>query len=377
MSRRKFIAAGAVALMALAACTGGNHPTPTVAVANGATCPQTIRVQANWYPEVLGGGLYQTLIGGKYTVDTHRKRISGPLMDEGRPTGVSIEIRPGGPALAGRETAGTMLKLHRDLFLGQEALKDMVQERVSGVDTVAVLAPIKESAVMFAWDANRHPEFRTLWDVGQTDTPVLAFQGSVTNDYLIGNGILRASQLDTSYNGAPDRLAADRSIVVGGTSTNEPYIYAHLKPPIGLAYEYVHDRGLPDYPNMLVVRPDDAVTYAACLHWLVPVMQRAEVAFMNHPTEALQLMSDLDEHYPATYHYPLAQGEWGVNVAEKDGLIGDGTDHRLGSISTARVTAVIEALRPVFAAKKMPLPASVSAANLVTNVFVGPISMGR
>lgn len=379
MSRNRIIAAGAVALVALTACTAGGQHTPTVAVAaaNGATCPQTIRVQSSWYPEVLGGGLYQMLIGGRYAVDTHLKRVSGPLMDEGKPTGINIEIRPGGPALAGRETAGVMLKLHRDLFIGQEALKDMVQERAAGVDTVAVLAPIRESAVMFGWDRTRHPEFQTLRDVGQTDTPVLAFKGSATNDFLVGNGILRGSQMDTSYTGAPDRLATDRSIVVGGTSTNEPYIYAHLNPPIDLAYEYVHDDGFPDYPNMLVVRPDDTVRYEDCLRWLVPVMQRAQVAFMNHPTDTLQLMSDLDERYPATFHYPLAQGEWGINVAEEDGLIGDGPDHLLGSIDPARVTKVIDALRPIFAGYRTPLPDGLSAVDLVNNAFVGHISMGR
>ena len=60
-------------------------------------CPSTVVVQTHWYPQTEFGVYYQ-LVGPNPTVDVKRKLVNGPLYDQGRDTGIRIEVHSGGPA---------------------------------------------------------------------------------------------------------------------------------------------------------------------------------------------------------------------------------------------------------------------------------------
>ena len=89
-----------------------------------------------------------------------------------------------------------------------------------------------------------------------------------------------------------------------------------------MAYDYVSSANYPDYRNLLAIRPADRDRLAPCLRRLVPILQRAQVAFMAHPDPALKLIVDLVKAYHATYAYSLEQARWGVQVMRQDGLVG-------------------------------------------------------
>ncbi|HEX4223505.1 MAG TPA: ABC transporter substrate-binding protein, partial [Pseudonocardiaceae bacterium] len=60
-------------------------------------CPDTVVVQTDWTPEAEHGGIYQ-LLGPNPTVDADHKKVTGTLVASGQNTGISVEIRAGGPA---------------------------------------------------------------------------------------------------------------------------------------------------------------------------------------------------------------------------------------------------------------------------------------
>jgi hypothetical protein len=365
----------ATAVMALA-CSASTDSTAGAAApgANGdakqlrGICPSPLVVQTSWYPESTHGGLFQ-LLGRNYRVDKSHKRVTGPLVSRGADTGIELEIRAGGPAV-GNVPVSALMTTDRSIVLGQQATEDQVLGWASKQPTVAVIAPFDVDPLVFIWDKERHPAFNSLQDVGQTDTKVLTFR-SANIDYLLGAGILRASQVDYSYDGSPSRLMADRDIVVGGFSTNEPFIYKSLG--VDLAYQYVSETGYPDYRNELVVRRDAQSQLDTCLEKLVPVLQQGMVEFMARPEPVLQLIVTLNKEYSSPFPYPIEQASAGVEVMKNDGLVENPASMRgaaFGALDTHRVRRMLDILRPIYGAQKKALPVDATPDVLATNQYL-------
>lgn len=368
----------AAAVVALAACGGGSSggsggPAAPRAVDGDARllrglCPNPIVVQTSWYPESTHGGLFQ-LLADDYRVDKGRKRVIGHLVSHGVDTGVDLEIRAGGPAV-GNQLVSTLMVTDKAITLGQQATEDQVLGWASKQPTVAVFAPFDVDPLVFIWDKARHPGFNNLQDVGQTDTKVITFH-SANIDYLLGAGILRAGQVDYSYDGSPSRLMADRDVVVGGFSTNEPFIYKSLGVDVG--YQYVSETGYPDYRNMLVVRRDAQPQLNTCLKKLAPVLQQGMVDFMTDPEPVLQLIVKVNKDYGSPFPYPIEQGRAGFQVMKRDGLVENPASMRgagFGSLDPSRVRRMIDILRPIYDAQKKAVPADATPDALATNEYL-------
>src|SRR5437667_4358023 len=56
------------------------------------SCPDTIVVQTNWWPQDEYGGLYR-LLGKDAKIDKDKKTVSAPLVAGGADTGVTLEVR--------------------------------------------------------------------------------------------------------------------------------------------------------------------------------------------------------------------------------------------------------------------------------------------
>src|SRR5688500_3178920 len=116
----------------LAACqapAGQSSTGPTLTPGSGsldlaAVCPATVVVQAAWTPEAEHGALYH-LLGQTYTIDEGAKKVSGPLVAQGKDTGVKVEIRAGGPAI-GFQNAGAQMYAAPTIMLGQVATDDAI-----------------------------------------------------------------------------------------------------------------------------------------------------------------------------------------------------------------------------------------------------------
>ena len=117
MSRNRTLTllAGALSLaLAAGACssnseTRGASSAPTAGGSQSlkGVCPDPVVVQTDWWPEPEHGATYQ-LLGPGYKLDVGKKRVTGPLVTQGKDTGVRIELRAGGPAIGFQQTSAQM-----------------------------------------------------------------------------------------------------------------------------------------------------------------------------------------------------------------------------------------------------------------------------
>lgn len=339
-------------------------------------CPATVVVQSSWFSQVEHFAAYQ-LLGEGYTVDANRKRVTGPLVSAGRDTGVKIEIRAGGPAIGFQQVSAQMYA-DRSITLGMLPLDEAVQNSKDQPVT-GVMAPYDVDPLVLMWDPSKHPEFNNVKDVGQTDTRVFFFSGERTYmDYLIGSGQLRESQVDGSYDGSPDRMAASGGeTVVQGFATSEPWKWENEVPAWGkpLSYALVADAGYPNYRNLLAVRSADVTSLRPCLERLVPMFQRATVDFMANPGPTTDAILSIIGKTRQGYTDSKARSEHAVKVMRDEGLVGNGKNGTVGDFDLApggRVAKLVNITTPVFTAQRKALAPDLSAASVATNEFIDP-----
>lgn len=369
----------AAALLLTAACSSGGGDTvsgarPSASASGAASlagvCPATVTIQSNWWAQAEDGAIYR-LLGGDLQVDKQHKRVTGSLVADGVDTGVKLQIRSGGPA-NGFVPAASVLYTDPSVLLAT-ADTDQIAQLASTRPVKAVVAPMERSPVVLMFDPAQH-SFATIADIGKTNTRVLYFQGAAYMEYLLGSGQLKRSQVDPGYAGTPDRWVAARgSIVQQGFVTNEPYAYQHELPAWDkkVAWLLVADAGYPVYPETLAVRSDKETANAACLKRLVPMIQRSAVGYLADPSATNALIVTLTRDYKA-YPYSAQRAAYAATVMKDNGIVGNGPDQTLGNFDMTRVTTLLDIVRPVFAKDRQPLPAGLSAGDIVTNAYIDP-----
>jgi hypothetical protein len=354
--------------------TGGSN-TPQAAAGDRLNlkdvCPATIVVQTDWFPE-SEYGVYYHLVGANPKVDTNKKLVNGPLVAEGTDTGVRIEVRSGGPA-TGFELVSAQMYKDKSITLGQVNTDEAV--RFSGKQpTTAVVAPMEISPFMIMWDPQEYPEFNIIADIGQSDAKVLYFEGDTYMEYLIGSGILRRSQVDPSYDGAPAKfVAAKGKLTQAGFATSEPYLYENdingWKKPV--KYALVNDTGYPFYPQALSIRAGDKATLAPCLKKLVPIVQRAQVDYLKSPDKTNQFIIDVVKEYNTDWTYSPGLANYAIQKMRED-FVNNGSDSTLGNFEASRVKRIIDIVTPILVAQRAAPKQGLKAEDLHTNEFVDP-----
>lgn len=364
----------AVALLA-GACASQPKPAADAPVPSGrgslrGVCPSTVVLQTNWFPEAEHGAAYR-LVGPGYRVDAAHRRVSGPLFDQGRDTGVRIEVRAGGPAVGFQSSAALMYQ-DSAIVLGMLQSDEIIQLSKSQ-PVVGVVAPLELDPQILLWDPKVHPDWHTIADIGQSDERVLYFQGSSYMEYLVGAGILRRSQIDGSYDGSPSRFVASGGrIAVQGYATDEPYLYEHeLKVwdrPV--AFQLIVDTGYPNYANVLAVRADQKARLSPCLKRLVPIVQRAQVDFVRDPGRTLDLILRLDQAYRGGFVYSPGLARFAVAEMRQLGIVDNGRDTTLGNFDDARMRRLIGIVAPIFAGQRKPIRENLTPGDVTTNEFI-------
>ena len=363
---------GVVALV-LAACTSAAPAPPTATRSSAAApdtlkgvCPDTIVLQSNWWPEPDHGIWFQ-LIGPNGTVDTNRNIYSGPLGS----TGVNVEIRAGGPAVAFQPVIARMYS-DDSILLGMVGTDDQIGSSATQ-PTKAVLAWYARNPQVFFW-GNPAWSFSSVADIGRSGATVLAFEASAYVQVMVGKGLLNRSQLDTSYTGDPSRfVAADGNIVSQGFVTAEPYIYEHevngWKKPVKFL---LLDPEVPIYQNTIVVRADKVDANRACLERLIPLMQRSSIDYLKNPGAVNNVLIDYTSRMRGGTPITAAGAADAVQKMGALGIVANGADGVFGSYDLARVRNLIDDYGPVFAARgKTPRP-GLQPSDLVTNEFLDP-----
>jgi hypothetical protein len=365
-----------VVVLFVAGCTGGSssgstgNASPGV-VASGAlalkgVCPDPVVVMTPWYPQAELGELYQ-LLGPDAQVDAAGKRVTGKLVAQGTDTGVRLELRAGGPAI-GFQPVGAQMYLDKSITLGMPPLDEQIQMSAQQ-PTLSVVAPLEKDPVAIGWDPTKHPEATTIADIGKIGIPVVAFPSAFI-EYLVNVGILKRSQIDNSYDGSPARYISS-DVAVTPFATNEPYTFEkEVKPGKPMRVQLVHDAGYPNYRNLLAIRTADKDTLAPCLKKLVPIIQRAQVDFINKPDATIDLLVKLSRDYKGGFVYSRGNAEFSVQQMKRMQIVGNGADQTLGNFDEARVQRMIDITGPIFAAQKKPIKSGLTSSDMFTNEFI-------
>ena len=374
------------AALAAAGCTGGDDtPSPTPGPAAGSespptgadrlnlrdVCPSTIVVQTDWFPETEYAALYH-LLGPNPKVDKEHNIVNAPLVAEGKDTGVRLEVRSGGPA-TGFKLVSEQMYTNKNITLGQvntdEAIRFAKEQ-----PTLAVAAPMEISPFMIMWDPQTYPQFNIIADIGQTNATVRYFKGDTYMEYLVGSGIIRRSQLDPNYDGSSTEfIAKGGKITQAGFATSEPYLYEH-DPKWGrkLNFALVNDTGYPMYPQALSIRAADKQKLAPCLRKLVPIVQRAQIDFVNNPTQTNERIIELVTKYDSEL-WGYDEGIAGYALEQmKAQFINDGSDRTLGNFEVGRIQRLIDIVTPILAGQRAAIKPNLKPQDLYTNEFIDP-----
>ena len=326
-------------------------------------CPDKVVVQTNWWPQPDHGQTYE-LIGPGGTIDKSKNTYTGPL---GK-TGVQLEIRAGGPA-TGFQQVSSLLAQDDSITLGYVGTDEAIQNSAKA-PTTAVFATYDQNPQVFLWGTDDW-DFKSVADIGKSDAKVLAFSGATYLSLFLDEGLLKKSQVDTSYNGSPARfVAADGKIVQQGLATSEPYALEHETRGWNQPVHYLLVREYPVYQSALSVRSDKLASESACLKALVPLFQRAQIDYLKDPKPVndtlLKIVGQLK-----TSGFALSEGgtQASVDVIKKLQLVRNGADGTLGSFDEARVQELIDKLSPIFA-KKGKLKPGLKPGDVTTNEFL-------
>ena len=338
---------------------------PADGVIDLSACPATVAVQTDWFPEAEHGALYH-LVGDDYTIDTDKKAVTGSLVVDGQDTGVDIEVRAGGPAIASPTVAGEMY-VDDSLTLGYGTTDSQIL-RYEEAPLLSVMAPLELNPQIIYWDPQTYPDIETLADLGEAGVTINVFGGGTFGDVFVAQGIWQADQIDPSYDGSPGRFVAEGDIAQQGFASAEPWIYQNQVEEYGreLAFQLLNDAGFPVYSQTLAIRPGDIETLRPCLELLIPTIQQATVDYYANPDDTNALIVETVEAYDTFWTYPPELADFSVATQLELGLAGNGPDATVGNMEESRVQEVIDAL----AAANMEFPAEITPADLFTNEFI-------
>jgi len=329
-------------------------------------CGPKIVIQTDWFPEPEHGALYQ-LAGTQGTLDSKKGRYTGTI----KGTGVSVEIRSGGPFTGFQQPISQMYQ-DSGITLGYVTSDEAVQLSKK-LPTVAVVTPLEYSPQIVMWNPaelkiNRWP------DVAKADAKVLVFEGGVWVDYLVARGYVRQDQVDTSYDGSPTRfVTSDGKIVQQGFVTSEPYMYEHevkewMKP---VKFLLIKDSGIAFYPQALAARPEVIKAKTACFKLLVPLIQQAQVDYIKRPGPVNAKLIDIVTKMKTFWKLTPGGVANNVKMQLKYGIVQNGPNCTLGDFSNARTQKLINTLKPIYTAKKIStFNPNLRASQIQTNQFI-------
>ncbi|MGV8874072.1 MAG: ABC transporter substrate-binding protein [Rhodococcus sp. (in: high G+C Gram-positive bacteria)] len=353
--------------------TGSAAPLESVAALDSLSeaCPSTVTVQLQWQPQSDMGALFE-MLGPGYTVNTDEKSVTGPLVSGGKDTGVDLSLRAGGPAI-GFQSVTSQMYVDDSIDLGV-VHGDQVIAAAADQPVVAVTPLLKYSPAILMWDPETHPDWTSIADIGASDATVVVSKEQIFPQWLVDKGLLKSSQLDTGYDGAPARFVGDPEIAQQGFANSEPYTYESDTPAWDkpVAYQLVKDAGFDIYASNVSVRADKLESMSPCLEKLVPIVQQATADYIGDPAATDATIVDVVAQDTSMTPYSEGEAAFSSTLLEEQGLIANEADGSVGTYDSARTQRNLTELGPILTAGGARLPADLTAEELFTNRFTDP-----
>lgn len=382
MTRTLALGTLAATVFAVAGCSSSEPEPTTTSTATAAeaggpldlasVCPATVVMQQDWQPESEHGAMYN-LVGDGYTVDTDKKTVTGPLVVDGTDTGVKIEVRSGGPAV-NFQPVPALMYLDTDILIGA-VNTDAAIVAYADQPTVAVASQLTYSPQILMWDPASHDGATTIAEAVADGAPVVT-SGDVIPNLLLSQGLITSAQIDTSYEGTPQRFVSDPTILQQGFATAEPYIYeneiSQWDKPVG--YQLLSDLGYSIYPEPIAVRQADVTDQADCLAKLVPIMQQSQIDFLNAPEHGNAVILDLVEKYDTGWTYSEGVADFSVAQQKDLGIVvNDEKSGVFGQLDAERMTSIVDDFSPFLVSAgsiSADAAAAIDPSDLYTNEFI-------
>lgn len=335
-------------------------------------CPETVVFQTDWNPQAEHGWIYQ-LIGEDYEIDEGAVAVRGPLTAGGVDTGVTLEIRSGGPAI-GYQTVTSQIYADDSILLGFVYTDEAIQNAAEN-PTVAVYSGMEKNPQIFLWDPETYPDVQEIADLKETGASIHFFSGAAYMDYFVQSGIIDEHQALGDYGGTPDLfVAADGADAQQGFGSAEPYLFenvheAWLKP---VAYAYINDAGWENYGQSMATKPENIETWSECFAALVPMLQQSSIDYLADPARTNAMIIAAVLAFDNGWVYDDGVAAYAAETMVNDGLVGNGPNGIIGEFDLDRVNNLIEIARPVYAALGQEPPAGLTAEDIVTNQFIDP-----
>jgi hypothetical protein len=338
-------------------------------------CPSTVVVQTNWVPQAEDGYLFR-LLGKDVDVDAAHKKVTAPLVSHGADTGVKLEIRSGGPA-NNYTPAIKVAYQDNSVTLAGGDMDQMIQFS-KDTPMKAVFAPMDLSPVVLMWNKQMYPTIHSIGDVGQTpNVKVRTFPGATYVTYLVQTGVLKANQIDPSYDGSPTAWLSDGGKEIQqGFITNEPYAYEHdikqWAKPVGWALVGGNYKGsYKVYPETMNIRSDKEAQLAPCLQRLVPDLQRSMIDYINDPKSTNDLIVKLTGQF-SSFPYAPDQAANAAKAMKTNNIVGNGPNKTLGDFDAPRVSDLFTHVLSVYATQHVETKAGLKAEDIYTNKYLNP-----
>ena len=366
------------ALPLLARAAGdGIDPAARYATPLKGICPDPFVIQKDWLAQAEHGGLYQLIgTGGRM----ERGRYSGPLGS----TGIELVILEGGRGigLGDAETA------YSALYMGNSkagvrphlAMHDLDNAFIFSrrFPAVGVVALLDRSPSVLLWDPATYPQgFRRLEDLrrfaasGRGKIYVATTRRSFGR-FLLSRGVPQSAFVEGFRGDAETFVLNNGRWLNQGTLTSEVFQLEHgrnWRKPIG--FVTFADLGYDVYPGMLAVARDRLEALTPCLARLVPLLQQAQVDYLQSPAPVNDLLFQFNEKgfgapFWRTSRELLA---YSVRAQAEQGIVSNGGNGTLGDFDLRRAGALLELLRPYLDVRAQK---GVQPADVVTNRFIDP-----
>lgn len=331
-------------------------------------CPSPLVVQIDWLPQAEQGAIYN-MLGDDYTVDKMNQRATGTLMSHGTDTGIKIELRSGGPAIANM-TTNMVAYTDPSIHIGIISIPGLVSGYTKA-PMIAVLAPYEKSPTAIIWDPETYPDVHTIHDLKEKKVVVSMSPGNKAADALVALDQLSQNELDMTYDSSPANfIAAGGKFAQQAVVTNDPYAYEHVYKQWGkpVRYQLMHDAGFRYYFATASVRTGDLDTLRPCLAKLVPIWQQSIVDYIAGPEAANKRIVDIVKAYDGFWKYTPDVAAYAAETMRRDGLVSNGDDKTLGNFQPKMVDETIAILRRTGSV----IPNDFTADKIFTNEFVDP-----
>lgn len=329
-------------------------------------CPATVVVQTDWFPEAEHGGIYE-LMGADYAASKDTGAVVGAFTVHGVDTGVDLEIRAGGPFLQ----IPVVTQMYQDdaIMFGFVGT-DVAVKTYKDTPTLAVFSGLNKNPQVILWDAAKHPNAKSIADIAKEVSTIYIFGDQSFMRYFTSIGAVDKDQVDTNYQG--NLLLATEDASHQGFATSEPYKYSVLDTgAITTGYEFIHDAGWTSYSQSLAIRKDRLEEFAPCLTKVVPILQQAQLDYINAPERANAIIIATTKTYDSWWTQSEGDTSNSAKTQKEFGIIGNGDTPTFGDFEEGRVADFIAKALPIYREQGLDV-VDVTPADITTNEFLDP-----